>query len=284
VVAPCATYATTQEIDDAIERINAVPEPFFAYVALSAAHGPMIAPPDELITVPLPERPNQADYVVSMLEAADTEIARLLASIPPDVLARTTVVVLGDNGTADQAITPPWNPRRAKASLYEAGVRVPLIVSGPLVAQPGSRVESMVEVVDLLPTIAEIAGIDPTAITRADGAPVTLDGTSFVRYLADPTAPPTHEHMYAERFSPNGRPPYTVADDRMLRDADYKVILNALNGHVEFFELTPGVVDEGPDLLASGVPLDTMQQAALDRLLDEVREITDAMPFDGTPQ
>ena len=47
-----------------------------------------------------------------MLEALDTELGRLLAGIDPAVLAETIVFVVGDNGTAAQATTPPFDPIR----------------------------------------------------------------------------------------------------------------------------------------------------------------------------
>jgi arylsulfatase B len=278
VVAESTEYATTRQVDDLLERIDGLPEPWFGYLALSAAHGPMQAPPEALYTGPLAADATQPEYVSAMLEAADREIGRMLASIPAEVLARTTVVILGDNGTADQAITPPWDPEKSKNTLYEAGVRVPLIVTGPHVAVPGSRVDAMVHVVDLLPTIAEIAGVDLAGVTRPDGSPLRLDGTSFLPYLADPATPWLRDRIFVEKFAPNGPPPYGASDVRMLRDRDWKVIVDANTGGSELYALVPGQFDEGPDLLAAG-PLSAEAEAAWLRLLDEVRVLGDELEY-----
>ncbi|MBA2319582.1 MAG: sulfatase-like hydrolase/transferase [Deltaproteobacteria bacterium] len=281
-VAPVEGYATTVQVDDAVERILAVPEPWFGYVALNAAHGPLLLPPpDDLYTVELPAESTQGDIVAAILEAADTEIARLLASIPPDVLARTTVMVLGDNGTADIAILPPWDPQRSKNTLYEGGVRVPLIVAGPLVTQPGTRSPSMVHVVDVLPTLAEIAGVDATALVGSDGAPILLDGSSFLSLVRDPAGAPIRDRVYTEKLAPNGPPPYTKQDVRMLRDANHKLIVNLRTDTVEFFALTAGVVDEGPNLLASDVPLSAVDLEAFERLDAELRTIAAEDAYEG---
>ena len=59
------------------------------------------------------------------------------------------VVIVGDNGSYLQTVRLPFDPQRAKGTPYQTGVWVPLIVSGPLVNEPGRSVTSMVNVVDL---------------------------------------------------------------------------------------------------------------------------------------
>ena len=59
----------------------------------------------------------------------DAEIGRLLAGIDPRT---TTVMFVGDNGTPLQGVTrDTYPPNQAKDSVYEGGVRVPLIIRGP---------------------------------------------------------------------------------------------------------------------------------------------------------
>ncbi len=281
VATTVTTYATTRTVDDALDRIQAAPEPWFAYVALNAPHSPFHTPPAELITA-TPSF-DQSSLYRAMLEAADTEIGRLLAGIPPDVLARTTIVLAGDNGTPGEAILPPWDPERAKLSLYEAGVRVPLIVSGPLVAQPGSRATPLVHLVDVLPTVTEIAGFDAGVLVRGDGAPVVLDGRSLVPWLTDPAAPDDRLVLYNEKFAPNGPPPYGETDLRSVRNARWKLMIDALGGQESLYRLTPGVVDEGEDLLASGTPLDEEARTALDGLRRAIDGHEAMLTYEGDP-
>ena len=74
-----------------------------------------------------------------MIEAMDHEIGRLLASLAPEVLARTTVVFVGDNGTPNCVPVAPFAPDRAKGYLFEGGVNVPLIVKSPLLDPTDGR-------------------------------------------------------------------------------------------------------------------------------------------------
>ncbi|MFG0318573.1 MAG: sulfatase-like hydrolase/transferase, partial [Planctomycetota bacterium JB042] len=204
------TYATTDTVDDAVEWIAAAAEPWLCQVSFHAAHHPWEAPPPELCTEDLTAAPPASEaprpYYKAMIEAMDAELGRLLASIPPDVRQRTTVVFLGDNGTPAPVAVPPLGPGNAKGTLFEGGIRVPMIVTGPHVASPGSEAEAFVHAVDLFATVADVAGV-PLGTTYPD---VLFDGRSILPSLADPTAPSQRTHVFSERFFPNldgGLPP-----------------------------------------------------------------------------
>jgi arylsulfatase A-like enzyme len=59
--------------------------------------------------------------------------------------------------------------REGKGSLHEGGIRVPLIARWSGRIAPGSRSDSLVHFVDLLPTLAEVAGAKPPADHVLDG-------------------------------------------------------------------------------------------------------------------
>ena len=125
-----------------------------------------------------------------MLEALDTELGRLLAGIDPAVLAETIVFVVGDNGTAAQATTPPFDPDHAKNTVFEGGINVPFFVSGPGIPA-GAECEGLVNLTDLLATVAELTG----------GGPVTAeDSVSIVPYFSDPTQASLRPWIYSERM------------------------------------------------------------------------------------
>ncbi len=103
-----STYTTIVQADDAIDFIQAGPEPFFLYLPWTAIHGPFNWPPNELHSYgPKPPDGDGEDgqpfaantRARAMLETLDREIGRVLASMTPEVARRTMIVVIGDNGT-----------------------------------------------------------------------------------------------------------------------------------------------------------------------------------------
>ncbi len=104
----------------------------------------------------------------------DAQIGRVLAALEERGLAESTVVVVwGDHGwhLGEKGIT-------GKNSLWERGTRVPLIFAGPGVAA-GQRCAQPAELLDLYPTLVELAGLPP----RDD-----LEGISLGPQLRDAAA------------------------------------------------------------------------------------------------
>lgn len=242
-------YLTTDQIDDALARVEAMPEPWLLYLPLSAPHSPLHVPPESLHTSTADFSANQkADYYDAMLEAADTELGRLLAGIGPERLARTTVIVAGDNGTPDHSIRPPWSSSRGKATLFDGGTRVPLLVTGPHIGEPGRTEPALVHLVDIWPTVADIAGVFADTVLGADGLPVVLDGHSLMPLLSSSDAAWPREYLYVERFFPNGHPPYSEIDTQAVRTHRYKLIRDG--GVDRLYRYEADALDEGPDLFA----------------------------------
>jgi arylsulfatase A-like enzyme len=144
-------------------------------------------------------------FYKAMLEAVDTEIGNLLDTITPAKLANTMIFVIGDNGTPENVMNiPPHTAGHGKTTVYEWGVRVPLIVSGPLVPLPGGFVSDVsVGAVDLWRTIAAITGANPSI-----AAPnVTIDSVSFLPVILDPLHHPgNRQYTFSQFFTPNGIP------------------------------------------------------------------------------
>ncbi|MEO0606290.1 MAG: sulfatase-like hydrolase/transferase, partial [Myxococcota bacterium] len=92
------TYLTTDTTDEAIASLRTLPEPWFLYVAYSAAHQPWHLPPATLQQTGHPEDAPRVDRMDAMVEAVDTEIGRLLGQLSPEVRERTVIVYASDNG------------------------------------------------------------------------------------------------------------------------------------------------------------------------------------------
>ncbi|MFK7801301.1 MAG: sulfatase-like hydrolase/transferase [Anaerolineae bacterium] len=273
-------YATTETVNDAISWIddqNQQDKPFFLWLAFNAPHSPFHLPPLDLHSYDdlAPTGESDRDYYKAMVEAMDTEIGRLLDSLPADVRANTTVVFIGDNGTPGQVVQSPLTRHSAKGSLYDGGVHVPLIISGPKVASPGRTLEALVNSVDMFATVLELMGIDV-----AETVPMaeSLDSVSMVPYMSNTTHTEAREWVFAERFGSNERADYAKA----IRDEQYKLIVFE-DGDVELYDLQSDQF-EANNLLAAGASLSADQQMGYCALVTDITDLLQSEPGQTLPQ
>ena len=214
-------YAPSVMTDRAVEWIDAQgSRPWFAWLAFHSAHTPLHAPPAHLTHSPLTDNSPPQELHKGMVEALDTEIGRLLTSIRPDVLARTWIVFVSDNGDPPTAAkgAATWPPSsKVKPGGWEGNVRMPLIVKGPGVADPGRVSDELVHLVDLFGTVCDLAGT-----TTPDSA---VDSVSLMPVLSDPAASTSRQACYAERFHPNGFGPRKL-DQWYITDGRWKLMLH----------------------------------------------------------
>lgn len=246
-------YATTDIVNNATAWIVARgTNPWLAWVAFNAPHAPLHKPPTNLAphyaTLPgtaadINARP--ALYFDAMTEAMDTEIGRLLAAVDR---TNTHIIFLGDNGTPANVLQPPYPAGRGKDTLYEGGTKVPLIISGPAVANPGRTNDTLAHAVDLFTTILELVGINSTATVPSN---VTLDSQSLLAVLQ--TTNTLARYVYAEKFDTSTP---TSADGRTLRNAQFKLI-QFNSGTEQFYDLLsdPYEVTNLLNTALSAVPL-----------------------------
>ena len=248
------TYATTDQVDETVAFVSTATEPWMCYLAFSAAHAPFHAPPLTLHTQDLSGAgdplTNPRPYYKATVEALDTELGRLFSSMGT-MLDRTNVVFLADNGTPFEVVQPPFDPEHAKVTLYDGGCHVPMIVSGPAVAQPGTESDALVSATDVFATVAEFASVNTTQILPSG---VLLDSISLVPYLDDPSTPSLRETVYSEIFGPIGTGPYDI-EGYTVRGERYKLIRVFTPGvpgyAVEFYDLRNDP-HEQMDLLVAG--------------------------------
>ncbi|MEO1367270.1 MAG: sulfatase-like hydrolase/transferase, partial [Acidobacteriota bacterium] len=167
-------FATTYTVDKALELIGdaldappgAAPgpaaRPFYAQVWLHAPHTPLTCPPgiDDCPDCD-PTTPDGCDRAQkrrihhAMIRHAESQLARLHRDLEErGVWENTWVILASDNGGVGGWHEPSTALRGAKGSLYERGVRTPLLIAGPGVE--AGVVEETVVGLDLLPTLAEL--------------------------------------------------------------------------------------------------------------------------------
>lgn len=135
----------------------------------------------------------------------DGNLGKLLNSLKKNNLSDNTIVIF----IADQG--PQWP--FAKWSLYDDGVRTPLMVRWPGITKGGKHTTALVSLADLLPTIVEAAG---------GTAPENIDGESFLAVLKG-QKDIHRKYVFA---SHTGDRLMNRSPARMLRTSQYKYILN----------------------------------------------------------
>ncbi|MGR5063456.1 sulfatase-like hydrolase/transferase [Photobacterium sp. DNB22_13_2] len=176
----------------------------------------------------------------SLVSAFDTSLQRLFGSIDMD---NTVVVFVGDNGTQGDVVVAPFDRTRAKGSFYELGIKVPLVVSGPGVRNPGRRSDALVNVVDLYKTLLDIAGVKTGH--KVDSISFAESLTTTSKYFS-PRTFNIAEQGYPDALIENNTPvlgnpllgPTPLREGKTIRDKQYKLIvqtgLQPMGGAVQF--------------------------------------------------
>lgn len=223
VTAGTSAYATTDLVNNATSWIAAQgTNRWFAWCAFNAPHTPFHKPPTNLCPdyaylsgLQSDISTNQRTYFEAMVQSLDTEMARLIASVNR---TNTTIIFVGDNGTGIQSVPPQTLANRAKGTLYEGGVRVPLIIAGPQVASPGRTNMAAVNTVDLFATILALAGLDAAVVVPTN---VPLDSVSLLPILQDANNAARARYAYSDMFGSNVA---ASAGGQALRNDQFKLI------------------------------------------------------------
>jgi len=256
------TYSTTALVNDALEVIEGAAAPWFVWLAFHAAHEPHAPPPAELHSYGDLTRARADVLYRAEVEAMDRELGRLLDRLEHGVRERTMVIFVGDNGTSPEGQRGPWRGAPSKGTVYEAGVRVPLIVAGSLVDRPDRDSDAFVHTNDLFATILDVAGVPCSA------RPEEVDSVSLLPHLLDPEAAATRDVVASETFEPNGPGPYRI-HMRMVRDERYKLV-RRLGSPDEFYDMRGRILEAEP---MRPDDQDATARAARDRLEAQLAEI-----------
>lgn len=233
------TYATTDQVDDTLAFINQSQGPWMCVLAFNAPHSPYHEPPAHLYHSPTPAidpRYEPRPFYKAMIEAVDTEMGRLISSLPPETVANTNIIFMADNGTPSEVSMAPFIPEHAKLTCYEGGVNVPLIAWGPSVNHPGREEDALVSATDLFATVIDLTGSTAPPVAAGEAS----DSVSLLPYLKFVNAPHQRETVYAEYFGPNSPTGYGVTHtSRTIRNERWKLIEFSGNSpqRYEFYDL-----------------------------------------------
>jgi arylsulfatase A-like enzyme len=169
---------------DAVKRIEGhdVSKPLFLYLAFTAPHAPYQAPPEYLEKYKHIADETRRAYA-GQITCLDDEVGKVVAALEKKGIRDNTLIVFhSDNGgTRDARLTgegevktvPCDNgPLKAgKGMLYEGGTLVPAFINWPGKIRPGA-VKEMIHIVDMMPTLAKLAGASTAKSKPLDGIDV----------------------------------------------------------------------------------------------------------------
>jgi arylsulfatase A-like enzyme len=153
--------------------------PFFCFIPFTTPHSPWAVPEEDwkrFRNKPITQRstlPDEEDVdvtrcVLAMMENQDANVGRVLAELEKWQLTDKTIVVyFSDNGPNSWR----WNGgmKGRKGSIDEGGVRSVCYLRWPGVLPAGRTVTPIAAVIDLLPTLTSLAGIQPVGEKPLDG-------------------------------------------------------------------------------------------------------------------
>ena len=167
-------------------------KPFFLWLAALDPHRDYVEnaipnphrPADVRVPLHLPDTP-EVRYELALyydeISRLDGNVGKVMAELERQGVADNTLILfISDNGRPFPG---------AKTTLYDVGIREPLIAKWPKSIRPGQVSRSLISSIDLAPTVLEVAGI---AIPR------TVQGVSFLKLFSNPNAM-TRQAIYAEK-------------------------------------------------------------------------------------
>jgi arylsulfatase A-like enzyme len=230
VVRADGRYLTDVWTDEAIRFIERHRrEPFFLHLTYNAPHTPLQAPEEEV--KPFSEK-GQFNRGVStlygMIRRMDRGIGRVLETLRRLGLEENTLVLFtSDNGPQfggqGEEKLDRFNCqfRGAKGSVYEGGIRVPMLLRWPAGAQGGREVHEMVHMCDWFPTLLAAVGLEPPKELK-------LDGVNVLPLLqGEPCRVETRRFWQWNRYTP------LVTCNAAIRDGDWKLVRPAIREAME---------------------------------------------------
>lgn len=220
-------------------------QPFFCFVSYNMVHTGLEARPelvDKYKEIMARNRTVIHPVYAAMCETVDETLALFDDVLETLGIAQNTVLIFAsDNGGVveergflfhgfEELVTHNWPLKGEKGSLYEGGVRVPMIVRWPGKIQAGSESADPMHLVDLFPTFLEITGSHEVK-GRIKGKGSPYDGRSIVDILTGKPSGEDRDIFWHYPHYHHSRPASAIRSDR------YKLIHFYEDGRSELYDL-----------------------------------------------
>jgi N-acetylgalactosamine-6-sulfatase len=206
-------------------------KPFFLYLPFTAPHDPLQNPAEfNPATGTAPVRPKDRKTYASMVEHLDRRVGDVLAQLDRMGAASNTLVVFhSDNGGTNVGRNTPW--RGGKSSVFEGGIRSPLLLKWPARLKAGAPCEQPAMTFDITATLLAAAG-------SAGGA--RLDGIDLLPFASGAKPPQSRTMFWRYKRAENRR--------KAVRDGNWKYVSDS--GKEFLFDLAADPA-ESKNLLAA---------------------------------
>jgi arylsulfatase len=191
-------------------------KPFFAYISLNAAHGPLDVPEDYYRQYLGKEGVTESiAKFFGMIENIDSNFGKLLKKLDEWEIADDTAVIYlgGDNGGHTGVTLFNAGMRGTKGTAYLGGTRVPLFIRWPGVTRAGAECASLTAHIDIFPTLADALGFRLT-----DELKKQVEGRSMLPLLKNPEA----EWADRKLFTHVGRWKLGAAPTKIIRSCSVR--------------------------------------------------------------
>ena len=269
------TYLLADEVSRYI-RERDTQKPFFIYMPFIAPHTPLDAPAElqekykDIDTDLPPARSNQTDSTrriskmlmresarpmyAAVVDGMDQAIGQVLDTLDEEGLSDNTIVLFfSDNGGAAYSYGGADNAplRGGKGETFEGGIRVVSLMRWPEKLQGGQIFDQVMTVMDVFPTLADAAGVDPLNTFEFDGSslwPSISEGATHSR--ADMI-------MFASEIPIYGSFKLTAFDDtwKLVQEMEQDQLSTTVTNYL--FKITDdpneynNLADEHPEIVVS---------------------------------
>jgi len=245
-----------------IKKMKEQGKPFFAYISTNAPHGPFIAPPSNTKRFTDLGFSEKTAGFYGMIENIDENMGRLMKKIDDWKLREETILIfMSDNGMTgggsgrgkvgmnlDGLPMEVYNAnmKGQKGSPDEGGVRVPFFVRWPGKLEANLEIKRIAAHIDLLPTLADIAGIEKLPKDQ-------VEGRSLVPLLKNPKAKWNDRHLFTQvaRWKTGSEPTDHMWKSFAVRNQRYRLVGANLYDMEADPEQKINIAKQNPDLVDS---------------------------------
>jgi arylsulfatase A-like enzyme len=232
-----ATDLFAQWAIDYVKEKSQSKNPFFLYLAFNAPHFP-IQPPKEWLEKVRKREPGISEKRarnIALVEHMDDAIGRLIQQLDVLGLSQNTIIVYSsDNGGSLPHSASNGELRGGKGDLYEGGIKSPGCIVWPAMIKPNSKLSILTLTMDIMPTLCEIAGVNPGN---------EIDGRSLLPILNNEKKElPDRSVFFMRREGGN----YAGLCYYAARNNRYKLVQNSPFEPIQMFDIIADPLEKNP--------------------------------------